>query len=120
VDVLTPPWGGTRNFWNPPLKLIPLVVEKIAREAASGLLVTPSGQLRHGGPCSHRWRSAGRRSQPKNSTFPRTGPPAAGGRLRGALLSGKPKPRGPGCSNTKTEIGKRAPTKATRLYDRER
>jgi hypothetical protein len=25
-----------------------------------------------------------------------------------------------GCSNTKTEIGKRAPTKATRLYDRER
>jgi hypothetical protein len=41
VDALAQPWGGTRNFWNPPLKLIPLVVEKIAREAASGLLVTP-------------------------------------------------------------------------------
>ena len=41
IDSFQQHWGQTVNFWNPPLKLIPLVVEKIVQESATGLLVTP-------------------------------------------------------------------------------
>ena len=41
IDSLRQHWGRTVNVWNRPLKLIPLVVEKIVQESAMGLLVTP-------------------------------------------------------------------------------
>ena len=41
IDALSHHWGTEASFWNPPLKLLPLVVEKISRERAHGLLITP-------------------------------------------------------------------------------
>ena len=41
TDALTLPWAGESNYWNPPLRLIPLVVRKIKEEKAKGILVTP-------------------------------------------------------------------------------
>jgi hypothetical protein len=41
VNALSQPWGQDRNFWNPPIRLLPLVVEKISQEAATGILITP-------------------------------------------------------------------------------
>ena len=41
IDSLQKHWGQTVKFRNPPLKLIPLVVEKIVQESATSLLVTP-------------------------------------------------------------------------------
>jgi hypothetical protein len=41
VDALSQPWGQDRNFWNPPIKLLPLVVETISQEAATGIVITP-------------------------------------------------------------------------------
>lgn len=41
VNALTQDWRHEVNFWNPPLKLLPLVVSKICHEQATGVLVTP-------------------------------------------------------------------------------
>lgn len=41
IDALSHHWGHEASFWNPPLKLLSLVVEKIFVEKARGLLVTP-------------------------------------------------------------------------------
>ena len=41
IDALSHHWGHEASFWNPPLKLLPLVVKKIFQEQAHGLLVTP-------------------------------------------------------------------------------
>ena len=41
MDALSQFWGINRNFWNPQLELLPLVVEMISHERATGILVTP-------------------------------------------------------------------------------
>lgn len=41
TNALSQLWSHEINYWNPPLKLLPLVTTKILKEKASGLLVTP-------------------------------------------------------------------------------